>query len=397
MIFLIYLDNAATTKMAPEVMSAMIPYMTEEYGNAGTLYKLGRDAAGAIARAREKIAALFGCEPGQVVFTSGGSEGNSTVFLGLRKHLAEAGKRHIVVSAVEHESVLKAAEALSEEGFSITRVAPDTSGKISPRAVEDAIRGDTGLVSVMYVNNEVGAVNDVQEIGDICRAHGALFHTDCVQAAGQYPIEVERFHADFATVSAHKIHGPKGVGALYVRDMGKISPVLCGGNFQEFGVRGGTENVPGIVGFGAAYDLVGRELKGEITVVSILKQTFFTALKGCLGDLGLDDQILHVNGRQVIEPGKILNLRVDGVDAETLVLALDAKGVCVSAGSACQSHEARPSHVLLAMGLSAEEARSSIRISFSRFNQQEELVHAAETTARCIAALLPEPETAQQS
>lgn len=397
MIFLIYLDNAATTKMAPEVMSAMIPYMTEEYGNAGTLYKLGRDAAGAVAKAREKIAALFGCEPGQVVFTSGGSEGNSTVFLGLRKYLAEAGKRHIVVSAVEHESVLKAAEALSEEGFSITRVAPDASGKISPRAVEDAIRGDTGLVSVMYVNNEVGAVNDVQEIGDICRAHGALFHTDCVQAAGQYPIEVERFHADFATVSAHKIHGPKGVGALYVRDMGKISPVLCGGNYQEFGVRGGTENVPGIVGFGAAYDLVGRELKGEITVVSILKQTFFTALKGCLGDLGLDDQILHVNGRQVIEPGKILNLRVDGVDAETLVLALDAKGVCVSAGSACQSHEARPSHVLLAMGLSEEEARSSIRISFSRFNQQEELVHAAETTARCIAALLPEPETAQPS
>lgn len=384
---MIYLDNAATTRIAPEVLEAMMPYLTTEYGNAGTLYSFGRSAADAIQKARAQVATLFGCTPDHVIFTSGGSEGNNTVFKGLRHKLAEQGKKHLIVSAIEHDSVLRAAESLTKDGFYITYIKPGSDGRISPKAVEAAIHEDTGLVSVMFVNNETGAVNDINEIGRICRQHEVMFHTDCVQAAGQYELSVHKNDVDFATVSSHKIHGPKGVGALYVREKDFL-PLICGGAEQEFGLRGGTENVPGIVGFGAAVSIAAERMRDDLISVSMLKQRFYMALLDAFSHLDLPTDCICVNGHPVIEPGKTLNLRFDSVDAQTLLLMLDANGVCVSAGSACRSHEAEPSHVLTAMGLTPNEARSSVRVSFSKYNTTDEVVCAAQSLASCVATAL---------
>ena len=263
---MIYLDSAATTKIAPEVLAAMMPYLTDEYGNAGTLYGLGRSAAEAVQKAREQVATLFGCTPDHVVFTSGGSESNNTVFKGLRHKLTEQGKKHLIVSAIEHDSVLRAAESLTKDGFYITYIKPSSDGRISPKAVEAAIQEDTGLVSVMFTNNETGVTNDINEIGRTCRQNEVLLHTDCVQAAGQYPLSVYKNDVDFASISSHKIHGPKGVGALYIREP-SIIPLVCGGSEQEFGLRGGTENVAGIVGLGAAAEIAVVNMQEDIIVV----------------------------------------------------------------------------------------------------------------------------------
>lgn len=382
---MIYLDNAATTKVAPEALAAMMPYLTNEYGNAGALYGFGRSVADAIRKAREQVATLFGCTPDHVVFTSGGSESNNTVFKGLRHLLTERGKKHLIVSAIEHDSVLRAAEMLTKDGFYITYVRPSSDGRIPPKAVEAAIQADTGLVSVMFVNNETGATNDINEIGRICRQNEVLFHTDCVQAAGQHQLSVNKNDVDFASVSSHKIHGPKGVGALYVREQ-NLMPLICGGSEQEFGLRGGTENAPGIVGFGEAAEITVSNMNDDLIAVSMAKQKFYMELLRELRDMGIDD-MLHVNGGSVVEPGKTINMRFDGVDSQTLQLALDSMGVCVSTGSACRSHETKPSRVLIAMGLTAEEARSSIRVSFSKYNTLDDAEEAAKSVASCVYAL----------
>lgn len=386
---MIYLDNAATTKVAPEVLEAMMPYLTEQYGNAGSLYKFGRSANAAVQRARSQVAALFNCSPENVIFTSGGSESNNMVFKGLRHRLLDAGKKHLVVSAIEHDSVLKAAEMLTKDGFYITYVAPDKDGYIRPRVVSEAITEETGLVSVMYVNNEIGTVNDIKELGTICRQKNVLFHTDCVQAAGQYAIDVNECCIDFASISSHKIHGAKGIGALYVRNP-DIQPLICGGSEQEHGLRGGTENVSGIVGFGKAAELTLEHLRVDMIEASVLKQQFYMRLHDTFKEAGGDIDTIHVNGHPIVEPGKILNIRIDGVDAETLLLMLDARDICISAGSACRSHEVNPSHVLKAMGLTDDESRSSIRISFSRYNTEDEVLEAAEKIALCARALQEE-------
>lgn len=386
---MIYLDSAATTNVAPEVLEAMMPYLTDKYGNAGSIYKFGRTARVAIQKAREQVACLFNCSPDNVVFTSGGSESNNMVFQGLRHKLMETGKKHLVVSAIEHDSVLKAVEMLTKDGFYITYVAPDKDGYIRPRVVSEAITEETGLVSVMYVNNEIGTVNDIKELGAICRQKNVLFHTDCVQAAGQYTIDVNECCIDFASISSHKIHGAKGIGALYVRNP-DIQPLICGGSEQEHGLRGGTENVSGIVGFGKAAELTLEHLRVDMIEASVLKQQFYMRLHDTFKEVGGDIDTIHVNGHPVVEPGKILNIRIDGVDAETLLLMLDARDICISAGSACRSHEANPSHVLKAMGLTDDESRSSIRISFSRYNTEDEVFEAAEKIALCARALQEE-------
>lgn len=392
---MIYLDSAATTKIAPEVLEAMMPYLTDEYGNAGSTYKFGRTAKAAIQKARAQVAGLFNCQPNNVVFTSGGSESNNMVFQGLRHKLMEAGKKHLVVSAIEHDSVLKAAEMLTKDGFYITYIAPDKDGYIRPRDISEAITEETGLVSVMYVNNETGAVNDIKEIGSICRKKNVLFHTDCVQAAGQYNIDVNDCCIDFASISSHKIHGCKGVGALYIRNL-DIQPLISGGAEQEFGLRGGTENVAGIIGFGKAAELTIEHLRVDMIEISVMKQQFYMKLCDVFKASGGDIETIHVNGHPVIEPGKILNIRIDGVDAETLLLMLDARNICISAGSACRSHEAQPSHVLTAMGLTDVESRGSVRISFSRYNTQDEVMDAAEKIALCARALQEELKNLQQ-
>ena len=382
---MIYLDNAATTQMDERVLEAMMPYLTTEYGNAGTLYKFGRAANEAVQKARAQVAALINADPEQIIFTSGGSEANNLVFQGLKDYLKSVGKTHILVSAVEHDSVLRAAESLIKDGFHVEYIPVSSECRVSPAVIEDALRADTGLVSVMFANNETGAINPIEDIGTICMKRGILFHTDCVQAAGCYPIDVVKIGGDFLSMSAHKFYGPKGVGALYVRKGINFERIQDGGH-QEKNKRSGTENVAGIVGFGKACEISSKSLHEDTVWVSTLKQRFFMALNEALKDTG-DESCVHVNGMSILTPGKTINLRMDGVDGETLLLMLDGKGVCVSAGSACRSHEAEPSHVLSAMGLSKDEARSSIRISFSKKNTADEAVRAAQILAGCISAL----------
>lgn len=384
---MIYLDNAASTMVPFDVLETMLPYITESYGNAGAVYSVGRQSRYAIDKARAQVATLFGCKPDQVLFTSGGSEANSMVFRGVIDYLRGTGQTHILVSAVEHDSAIKAARSLIGEGFDVEFVPVTDHGEVSANALRHKIKEKTGLVSVMYVNNETGAANPVDDIGEICEKYGILFHTDCVQAAGTHEINVAKIGCDFATISAHKIHGPKGVGALYVRDPNKLTPLIYGGAEQEYGLRGGTENVPGIVAMGKACETCYLGLHDDMIRVSIFRQRFYTELLNELAECGLND-LLKVNGPPVIVPGKILNICVKGVDAETLLLMLDSRGVCVSAGSACRSHEAEPSHVLTAMGLSNEDARSSIRISFSKLNTTDEVIEAARIFADCISVLL---------
>ena len=379
---MIYLDNAATTQIDHRVLASMTPYLTTQYGNAGALYKFGRSANEAIQNSRARVSRFVGAANGSIIFTSGGSESNNLVFHGVRDYLKRIGRMHILVSAVEHDSVLRAAESLTKEGFNVGYIPVQEDGSVSLAALEGLLRPNTGLVSVMYVNNETGAVNPVCDIGSLCMKHGVLFHTDCVQAAGFHIIDAVKIGCDFLSVSSHKIHGPKGVGALYVRDMDTITPLIYGGTEQEFGLRGGTENVAGIVGFGKACEISSEQLKEDKAQISILKQVFVTELRN---RVGYDS--VKINGASPLRPGKIVNIRIDDIDNESLILMLDSVGICISAGSACQSHESKPSHVLTAMGLTIDEARSSIRISFSRMNTIEEIIEAAQTIADFIDVL----------
>lgn len=387
---MIYLDNAATTKIDPRVLEAMMPYLTEEFGNPGTLYGSGRRAKEAVEKARTQVAKFLNAEPNQIIFTSGGTEANNMVFAMAQRHLSEAGRKHLVVSEVEHDSVIRPARNLAEaRGFELTMLAPDRRGKVSPIYLKEALRDDTGLVSVMYVNNEIGVINDLRshKMARRCHERGALFHTDCVQAAGCRPINVKNIDCDFATISSHKIYGPKGVGALYVKDKSKFNPMIFGGGSQEFGLRGGTENVAGIVGFGKACELLtGIDWISTVDHIEDVKSAFCGALCAALESYGIAN-CLEVNGRYSPYGAKVVNFRVDGVDAESLILLADSFGVCISAGSACNSKEQVPSHVLKAIGLTDDQARSSFRVSFSRMNTVEEASQAGEVMAKCIAIL----------
>lgn len=376
---MIYLDNAATTKPDPRVIEAMMPYLTNEFGNAGSTHSLGRSANKAVGAAREQVAKLFHCHPDQVLFTSGGTEANNMVFNGVADYLKGIGKTHILISAVEHDSILNFSRKLIKCGFHIQILPVDPQGVVSVETVQHNIQEDTGLVSVMYVNNEVGAVNPVEKIGELCNSRGILFHTDCVQAAGTHDLNVGRIGCDFASISSHKIHGVKGVGALFVRDKDMFNPTIIGGNTQEFGLRGGTENVPGIVAFGKACEICSEETQQDMIYISTLKQMFYSELLN-----HIEKDSIKVNGGSALTPGKILNLQIKGVDAETILLLADSKEVCISAGSACTSHELTPSHVLTAMGLSNDEAHNSVRISFSKDNTKEEVINAAKIVADCI-------------
>lgn len=378
---MIYLDSAATTPIDPEVVAAM--YSEETNYNPGSLHRAGRVAADAVSKARKKVSDMFCCEPDQVIFTSGGSEGNNLAIKGIASYLKRIGKTHLVISAIEHESVLNAVNMLIKDGFYVTYVKPTSAGEITAEAVADAMTKKTGLVSVMFANNEVGTVNPVEKIGMVAHQGGALFHCDCVQAAGQYPILAPMMNADFATVSGHKFFGPKGTGALFAKNKELLTPLISGGNYQEWGLRGGTENVQGIVGLGVAAERALESQHDNMFHTTAMKQIFYAYLLGNLGE-GIQ---MKVNGLPVVAKGKVLSLTFKGVDAETLLLMLDAKGVCVSAGSACQSHEAKPSHVLTAMGISDDDARSTLRISFSKNNTEEEVLEAANIVASCVNVL----------
>lgn len=394
---MIYLDNSATTPIHPEVLKAMMPYLKGGYGNAGAVYRIGRESAKAIRKAREQVAQLFNASADQIVFTSGGSEGNNMVFsYGMRCMLEERGRKHVVISQIEHDSVYEAAthmfkpsgKADIKDDFYTQFIHTKSDGTVDVKHLEALLDEDEsiGLVSVMYVNNETGAVNPINHIGEICRERGIMFHTDCVQAAGCHAIDTNTIGCDFATISGHKIHAPKGIGAIYIKDKTLARSLIYGGANQEFGLRGGTENVAGIVGLGKACDLICSDFGTQRVTISLLKRLFYGNMISYLKEANLEDKI-HVNGASVGDVGKTLNLRVENIDSETLLLMLDAKGVCISAGSACHSHKSEPSRVLTAMGLSDDEARDSVRISFSSINTPAEVEEAASIFSSCIEAL----------
>lgn len=394
---MIYLDNSATTPIHPDVLNAMMPYLKGGYGNAGAVYRIGRESAKAIQKAREQVAQLFNASADQIVFTSGGSEGNNMVFsYGMRCMLEELGKKHVVISQIEHDSVYEAATHMFKpsgnvnikDDFYTQFIHIKSDGTVDVKHLEALLDEDEsiGLVSVMYVNNETGAVNPINHIGEICRERGIIFHTDCVQAAGCHTIDTNTIGCDFATISGHKIHAPKGIGAIYIKDKTLARSLIYGGANQEFGLRGGTENVAGIVGLGKACDLICSDFGTQRVTVSLLKRLFYGNMISYLKEAHLEDKI-HVNGASVGDVGKTLNLRVENIDSETLLLMLDAKGVCISAGSACHSHKSEPSRVLTAMGLSDDEARDSVRISFSSTNTPAEVEEAAAIFSSCIEAL----------
>lgn len=384
---MIYLDNAATTEIDPSVLRAMLPYLQSEYGNAGSLHTLGRSAANAIKKAREQVARSIGAYPEQIIFTSGGTEANNLVLKGLIPYLSQNNKKHIITSKVEHDSILNTVKEMNiKHGFDISFLNVNSDGEVI-NDLDSAIKPNTGLVSVMYINNEVGTINQIYDICQSCHEKNVLFHTDCVQALGSVEINVKKLDCDFMSISSHKIHGAKGVGALYVKHPELIYPLVTGGAGQEFGLRGGTENVSGIVGFGHACELLQDRLPFIKNHIPSLKCLFYNILLQSLLQYKLS-HILHINGEcNLTNASKILNLRFENIDAQTLVLCLDSNGVCASAGSACRNHESKPSDVLLSMGLSSEEAQNSVRFSFSHSLTHEQVFDAAQITASCIKDL----------
>ncbi len=374
---MIYADNAATTKLSQTALSAMLPYMQEQYGNPSSVYKLGRDAKRSIETARDGMAALLGCEPRELYFTGGGTESDNWAIRGTAYALAKKGK-HLITSKIEHHAVLRIMEQLEKEGFSVTYLDVDESGIVDPKSVEAAIRPDTTLVSVMFVNNEIGTINDVAEIGRICRDKGVLFHTDAVQAVGHVPIHVKDMNIDLLSLSAHKFHGPKGIGALYVRKGVRPNALILGGA-QESSHRAGTENTPGIAGMYAALSEACAHMDENAKKLTELREILINEV--------LKLPRVRLNGdRHRRVPGNV-NFSFWGIEGESLLLMLDLHGICASSGSACTSGSLDPSHVLLALGLSHEEAHGSLRISLSGENTKEDIDAIIEALNKVTAQL----------
>ena len=385
---MIYLDNAATTRMAPEVLEAMLPYFAEDYGNPGAIYTQGARARKAVAKARENIAGLIGARSEEIFFTAGGTEADNWALRAVAEAYEEqicsgqACERkigHIITTKIEHHAVLHTCEYLEKRGFEITYLDVDKCGMISLEELKRAIRPDTFLISVMTANNEVGTLQPIAEIGALAHAKGILFHTDAVQAFGQIPLDVQRMQIDLLSASAHKLNGPKGVGCLYIRSGVQIGALIHGGA-QERSRRAGTENVPGIVGFGAAAVRAQKLLTEKQDRERSLRDHMIRRLLQEIPDCYLNG---HPDERL---PGNV-NVAFEDVEAESLLIRLDMQGVCASAGSACTSGSLDPSHVLLAMGLTPMQARSSVRFTLSGENTQEEIDEAVELIKQNVLQL----------
>ena len=374
----VYADNAATTKLSPAVLEAMMPYLTEEYGNPSSLYRFGNHAKRAIEQARKEVADVLGAEPFEILFTGGGTEADNWV-KEIMRSLKARGKNHFITSAVEHHALLHSAQRLQKEGFEVTFIPVDREGRIDPEQVRAAIRPETGLVSIMFANNEIGTIYPIKEIGAICRQAGVLFHTDAVQAAGHLPINVKEMDIDLLSLSAHKFHGPKGVGAFYCR-RGIPLPSLIDGGAQERGKRAGTENVAGIVGLGAALRLANEEMSEASARVSAMRDRL---IDGILQTVPM----CRLNGpRHNRLPGNC-NISFLGIEGESLLLRLDLAGIAASSGSACASSSLDPSHVLLAIGLPHEVAHGSVRLSLSDYNTEEDVDYILEKLPEIVSTL----------
>ncbi|MBR7032826.1 MAG: cysteine desulfurase NifS [Clostridia bacterium] len=364
----VYLDNAATTKTSKTAIEAMTPYFDTVYGNPSSLHSAGQDAAEALADARERIAKLFGAEAREITFTSGGSEADNQAIVSAAKLGEKKGKKHIISTAIEHHAVLHTLNRLEREGFEVTLLPVDGEGLVTPGQVGDAIREDTCLVTVMYANNEIGTVEPIREIGEVCRAAGVPFHTDAVQAAGHLRIDVAEQNIDLLSISAHKFHGPKGVGALYARKGFRLTNIIEGGA-QERGKRAGTENVPAIMGMAAALEEACARMDENAKKLTAMRDRLIDELSR------IPHSVLNGDAKKRL-PGNV-NFCFEGIEGESLLLLLDDRGICASSGSACTSGSLDPSHVLLAIGRPHEIAHGSLRLSLSEENTDEEIEYTA--------------------
>lgn len=370
----VYLDNGATTKVDPKVVKAMLPYFTEKYGNASSLHNLGQEAKMALDESREIIAKKIGAKFDEIIFTSGGTESDNYALKGVAY---TKGKGHLITSKIEHSAILKSCESLKKEGFEITYLDVDKQGFVDLKQLKNSIKENTILVSIMHVNNEIGVIQDITEIGKICKEKNVLFHTDAVQSFCKVPIDVRKINVDLISMSAHKIHGPKGIGAFYIRKSAqqKLKKLIDGGP-HEFKLRAGTENIPGIVGFARAVKLFSR---GEVSRIEGLRDKLIN------GILKLPD--VYLNGSREKRVCNNTNFSFKYIEGESLGGYLDAKGICTSSGSACTSRELKPSHVLTALGLEPRESQGSLRLTLGKFNTEEEVDYVLEVLPKIVEKL----------
>lgn len=374
----IYADNAATTALSPEVLQDMMPYLTTVYGNPSSMYSIGSEAQKAVELARVDVAEAINALPREIFFTSGGSESDNWAIKGVARALKAKGKNHIITSAFEHHAVLHTCDALKKEGFEITLLDVHSDGLVRPEELEAAIKDTTALVSIMYANNEIGTIQPIEELGAICRRHGVLFHTDAVQAMGNVPIDVKKQNIDLLSMTAHKLHGPKGCGALYIRQ-GVRPQILIDGGAQERGMRAGTENVAGIVGLASAVKRAKATMEQRTERLTRLRNRLIDSLSKI--------ERSRLNGdREKRLPGNI-NMCFEGIEGEALLLRLDLMGICASSGSACTSGSLDPSHVLLAIGLPHEIAHGSLRLSFSDETTEEDIDYIAKCVPQVVNTL----------
>lgn len=374
----IYLDHNATTPLHPEVLEAMLPYYKDFFGNPSTIYSFGREARKATDEAREKVADLIGASPGEIIFTSGGTEADNLALKGVVSALKRKG-RHIITSSVEHHAVLSTCQHLEKKGIQITYLPVDKYGQINPGKVEEAITDETILISIIHASNEVGTTEPISEIGEITRKFGIYFHTDAVQTIGKIPINVEKMKIDLLSLSGHKFYGPKGIGALYVRKGTRIHPLIHGGE-QERRRRAGTENVAAIVGLGKAAEIASREMEKESKYVASLRDRLEEKIREKI-------DYIYLNGHPTQRLPNTLNISFKFIEGESLILNLDLKGIAASTGSACTSESLEPSHVLSAMGIPPEVAQGSIRFSLGRDNSEEEIDYTVENLVEIVGRL----------
>jgi cysteine desulfurase len=374
----IYFDHSATTRVLPEVLDEMTPYFLSKFGNASTIHSFGREARIAVEEARKRVAALINAEPQEIVFTSGGTESNNLAVKGVAMYKGKM-KGHVITSAVEHHAVLEPCDYLKRFGFEVTVLPVSSEGLIDPGDVERAIRNDTVLISIMTANNEIGTIQPIRDIAKIASSKGVPFHTDAVQAIGKLAIDVRADNIDLLSMSAHKFHGPKGIGALYVKRGTKIEPILQGGG-QERGLRSSTENVPGIVGFGKASEIAKRDMERTCQKMKILRDKIIKRVPEMVPNS-------YVNGHKTLRLVNNAHLRFDFIEGEGLILDLDLKGIAASTGSACSTGSLEPSHVLLALGISNEQARGSLRITLGRENTEEEVDYLLQVLPGVVSKL----------